>query len=129
MRDRAAYDRALARRGAITVWVSPDAAAWWRALAGRHTFSDAAIAAALTVRAVYRLALRQAEGLVGPISALPGLALTVPPSSGRGGSALDRGTARSFPASSGRDFFPKSRAPPSPPARPIAGRRCALPSQ
>lgn len=78
VRDWAAHDRALARRGAITVWVPPDAVAWWRAPAGRRTFSDAAIAAALTVRAVYRLALRQAEGLVGSAFALLGLALPVP---------------------------------------------------
>jgi hypothetical protein len=64
VRDWAAYDRALARRGDITVWVSPEAVAGWRAPAGRQTFTDAAIAAALTVRAVYHLALRQAEGLV-----------------------------------------------------------------
>src|SRR4051812_7261337 len=48
VQDWAAYDRALARRGDITVWVSPDAVAGWRAPAGRRTFSDAAITAALT---------------------------------------------------------------------------------
>lgn len=46
--------------------------------ADRRTFSDAAIAAALTVCAVYRLALRQAEGLIRSIFALLGLALPVP---------------------------------------------------
>ena len=65
-------------RGDITVWVSSDAVARWRAPAGRHTFSDAAIAAALTVRAVYRLALRQAEGLIRSILGLLGLMLPVP---------------------------------------------------
>ena len=68
VRDWASYDRALARRGDITVWVSPEAMAGWVAPAGRRTFSDAAIAAAVTVRAVYRLALRQAEGLVRSIA-------------------------------------------------------------
>ena len=77
-RDWATYDRALARRGDITVWVSPEAVAGWRAPAGRRTFSDAAIAAALAVRAVYRLALRQAEGLIASIFGLLGLALPVP---------------------------------------------------
>jgi hypothetical protein len=66
------------RRGDITVWVSPDAVAGWRALAGRRTFSDAAIEAALMVRAVYRLALRQAKGLVASIFALLGLAFPLP---------------------------------------------------
>lgn len=78
VRDWAAYDRALARRGDITVWVSPEVVAGWRAPIGRRTFSDAAIAAALMVRAVYRLALCQAEGLLASIFALLGLALPVP---------------------------------------------------
>ncbi len=78
VRDWAAYDRALARRGDITVWVSPEAVAGWRAPAGRRTFTDAAIAAALTVRVVYHLALRQAEGLIRSIFGLLGLSLPVP---------------------------------------------------
>ncbi len=78
VRDWAAYDRSLVRRGDITVWVSSEAVAGWRAPAGRRTFSDAAIAAALTVRAVYHLALRQAEGLIRSIFALLGVALPVP---------------------------------------------------
>ena len=78
VRDWAAYDRALVRRGGIKVWVSPEAIAAWRAPVGRRTFSDAAIAAALTVRAVHRLALRQTEGLIASIFALLGLALPVP---------------------------------------------------
>ena len=78
VRDWAAYDRALARRGDITVWVSPEAVADWLAPSGGRTFSDAAIAAALTVRAVYRLALREAEGLIRSIFGLLGVALPVP---------------------------------------------------
>jgi hypothetical protein len=66
------------RRGDITVWLSPEVVAGWRAPTGRRTFTDAAIAAALTVRAVYGLALRQAEGLIRSIFALLGLALPVP---------------------------------------------------
>jgi hypothetical protein len=78
VRDWAAYDRALVRRGDITVWVSPEAIAGWRASARRRTFSDTAITAALTVRAAYRLVLRQAEGLIRSIFALLGLMLPVP---------------------------------------------------
>lgn len=78
VRDWAAYDRALARRGDITLWVSPHVLAGWRTRVGRRTFSDAAIAAALTVRAVFRLALRQVEGLIASIFALLGAALPVP---------------------------------------------------
>lgn len=77
-RDWAAHDRSLVRRGDITVWVSPDVVAGWHAPAGRRAFSYTAITAALTVRAVQRLAPRQAEGLIASIVALPGLALPVP---------------------------------------------------
>jgi hypothetical protein len=52
-----AYDRALAPRGGITVWMSLDAVTGWHAPAGRRTFLNRATAAALTVRAVFRLAL------------------------------------------------------------------------
>jgi hypothetical protein len=75
VRDWAAYDRALARRGDIMVSVSPDAVAGWRAPAGRRTFSDAAIEAVLMVRAAFRLALRQAEGLIASIVGVLGVAL------------------------------------------------------
>ena len=51
VRDWPAYDRALARRGDITVRRSADAVAGWPAPAGRRTFADAAIAAALRGRA------------------------------------------------------------------------------
>ncbi|MBK1662229.1 hypothetical protein CKO45_29010 [Paracraurococcus ruber] len=78
VRDWAAYDRALTQRGDITVWISPDAVAGWRSSAGRRTFSDAAISAALMLRAVFRLALRQAEGLIASIFRLLGTALPVP---------------------------------------------------
>ncbi len=60
------------------MWVSPEAIAGWLAPAGRRTFTDAAIVAVLMVRAVYRLALRQAEGLVRSDFALLGLALPIP---------------------------------------------------
>ena len=50
----------------------------WRAPVGRRTFSDAAVTVALTVRAVFRLALRQTEGLVASVLRLLGLDLPVP---------------------------------------------------
>ena len=78
VRDWAAYDRSLVRRGDVTVWVSPDAIAGWRPPTGRRTSSEAAIVAALTMRAVYRLALRATEGLIRSIFGLLGLALPVP---------------------------------------------------
>jgi len=58
--------------------VSPGAVAGWGAPAGRRTSSNAAITAALAVRAVFRLALRQVEGLIASLFALLGVALPVP---------------------------------------------------
>src|ERR1700736_5620001 len=77
------YDAALRRRGSLTVWITDEAIAAWRAEprttpGGQPYYSALAITMALTVRAVFRLALRQTEGLIGSVIALLGLALTVP---------------------------------------------------
>ncbi|MCH7749401.1 MAG: transposase [Acidobacteria bacterium] len=61
------YERALVQRGDITLWLSADAiAAWTPAPSGRRggqrKFSNHAIETALTLRLVFRLPLRQAEG-------------------------------------------------------------------
>jgi hypothetical protein len=77
------YDAALRRRGSLTVWITDEAIAAWRAEprttpGGQPYYSALAITMALTMRAVFRLALRQTEGLIGSVIALLGLALTVP---------------------------------------------------
>src|SRR3954453_6139349 len=64
----AAYDAALRQRGSLTVWFTDAAIAAWRAeprttRGGQSSYSDLAIATVLTLRAVFRLALRQTEGL------------------------------------------------------------------
>jgi len=79
----AAYDAALRQRGSLTVWFTEEALAAWtaapRATPGEQPrVSALAIATALTLWAVFRLALRQTEGLVGSIIALLGLDLAVP---------------------------------------------------
>ena len=68
----AEYDAGLRARGSLTVWFTPKAVAAWRAeprtsRGGQPSYSDLAITTALTLRAVFRLALRQTEGLVGSI--------------------------------------------------------------
>jgi hypothetical protein len=77
------YDAALRRRGSLTVWITDEAIAAWRAEpritpGGQPYYSALAIATALTMRSVFSLALRQTEGLIGSVIALLGLALTVP---------------------------------------------------
>ena len=79
----AAYDAALLQRGSLTVWSTEEAIAAWRAAprttrGGQPHYSALAIRTALTLRAVFRLALRQTEGLIGSILRLLGLDLAVP---------------------------------------------------
>ena len=81
--NSAAYDAALRQRGSLTVWFTEEAIAAWKAeprttRGGQPRYSGLAIATALTLRAVFRLALRQTEGLIGSIIALLGLDLAVP---------------------------------------------------
>ena len=81
--NSAAYDAALRQRGSLTVWFTDQAVAAWKAeprttAGGQPCYSPLAILTALTLRAVFRLALRQTEGLIGSIIGLLGLALAVP---------------------------------------------------
>ena len=77
------YDAALRQRGSLTVWFTEAAIATWRAEprttpGGQPRYSALAITTALTLRAVFRLALRQTEGLIGSIIRLLGLDLAIP---------------------------------------------------
>src|SRR5689334_22646230 len=79
----AEYDAALRQRGSLTVWFTEEAIAAWEAEprttpGGQPHYSDLAITTALTLKAVFRLALRQTEGLIGSIIGLLGLDLSVP---------------------------------------------------
>ena len=79
----AEYDAGLRARGSLTVWFTPEAVAAWAAAprltrGGQPSYSDLAITTALTLRAVFRLALRQTEGLIGSVLQLLGLDLPVP---------------------------------------------------
>jgi hypothetical protein len=66
------YDAALRKRVSLTVWFTEEAFAGWRTQprktpGAQPHYSDIAIETALTLRAVFRLALRQCEGLIGSI--------------------------------------------------------------
>lgn len=78
-----AYDASLRQRGSLTVWFTDAAVEAWAAeprttRGGQPWYSPLAILTALTVRAVFRLAYRQTEGLIGSIIGLLGLTLRVP---------------------------------------------------
>lgn len=76
------YNRGLIGRGDLTLWFSPDLA--WQApestgKRGRpRVFSDAAIQCALTLKVLFQLPLRAAQGLVGSLLHLAGLAWPAP---------------------------------------------------
>jgi hypothetical protein len=77
------YEAGLRGRGSLTVWFSEEAIEGWRAAprttrGGQPLYSDLAISTALTLRAVFHLALRQTEGLITSILELLGLDLAVP---------------------------------------------------
>ena len=76
------YDRGLIARGDLTVWISPDLA--WHASEGigrrglPPVFSDAAIQTVMTLKVLYQLPLRAAQGLAGSLIRLAGLNWRVP---------------------------------------------------
>ncbi|MFC7738458.1 IS5 family transposase [Roseomonas sp. GCM10028921] len=76
------YEAGLRARGSLTVWFTEEAIEAWGAeprtgRGGQPRLSALAITTALTLRAVFRLALRQTEGLIASIIALLGLDLAV----------------------------------------------------
>ena len=78
-----AYERALVQRGDVTLWLSADARDAWRPSpsghpGGQNRFSDLAIRTALTLRLVFRLPLRQAEGFLRSVLSLMDVDLEAP---------------------------------------------------
>ncbi len=70
-----AYNESLRQRGNVTVWLSPEVAAAWRAERGNvrggpPVYSDLAITVCLTLGMVYKQPLRQTEGFVRSLSRL-----------------------------------------------------------
>lgn len=78
------YDRALVQRGSLTIWFDEEFLRehWRPAPTGRRgapfQYSDIAIQALLTLKAVFDLPYRMVEGLAGSIVRLMGLALPIP---------------------------------------------------
>jgi len=69
IRNWSEYEAGLRRRGDLTVWFSDDAIDSWRALpggkpGGQRTYAKVAIEAALMIRMVFHLPLRQTEGFL-----------------------------------------------------------------
>ncbi len=83
VRNWAEYEAGLQKRGDLTVWLSDYALDAWRAPAsgkpgGQRTYADIAIEAALTIRMVFDLPLRQTEGFLRSLAQLLELNLPIP---------------------------------------------------
>ena len=77
------YETGLRRRGDLTVWLSDEALDAWREApsgkpGGQRTYADIAIEAALTIRMVFHLPLRQTEGFLRSLAQLLELDLPIP---------------------------------------------------
>ena len=76
------YDRGLIARGDLTIWLSPDLA--WHTEEGSgkrgrpQVFSDTAIQCVLTLKVLFQLPLRAAQGMAGSLIRLTGLDWRVP---------------------------------------------------
>src|SRR3712207_2930799 len=108
-----AYDASLRQRGSLTVWFTDEAIRAWAAeprttRGGQPGYSPLAILTALTLRAVFRLALRQTEGLIGSVIRLLGLDLPVPDHTtlSRRAATLDVPRPQSSNTEAGRDARP-----------------------
>ena len=83
VRNWSEYEAGLRRRGDLTVWLSDDALDSWRAPAsgktsGQRTYADIAIEAALTIRMVCHLPLRQTEGFLRSLAQVLEVEIPVP---------------------------------------------------
>lgn len=77
------YNKALINRGFLTLWLDEDTLANWyfqgpRTPGGLIRYSDQCIQAALALKAVFRLAFRQIQGLIQSVLAIMKMDLQVP---------------------------------------------------
>jgi hypothetical protein len=83
VRNWGEYEAGLRRRGDVTVWLSDEALEAWQAPpsgrpGGQRRYADIAIEAALTIRMVFHLPLRQTEGFLNSLMQLLDVDLPIP---------------------------------------------------
>jgi len=83
VRNWPAYEDGLQKRGDLTVWLSDEALDAWHETpsgkpGGQRTYADLAIEAALTIRMVFHLPLRQTEGFLRSLAELLEVDLPIP---------------------------------------------------
>jgi hypothetical protein len=78
------YDKALVERGSITLWIDAEVVSGWveepevKTRGGQRVYSDAAVSSVLTIRSVFRLPLRRAEGFCESFFAETSVDLPIP---------------------------------------------------
>ena len=80
VRNWPAYEAGLRRRGSLTLWIEDEALECWQTIGpcGQARYTGAAIQISLLLRAAFKLALRQIEGLMTSVLSLMGLAISAP---------------------------------------------------
>jgi hypothetical protein len=80
VRNWPAYESGLRRRGSLTLWIKDTALECWQTIGpgGQARYTDAAIQTSLMLRAAFKLALRQIEGLMTSVLSLMGLSISAP---------------------------------------------------
>src|SRR5947209_17421851 len=85
VRNWSEYNAGLVKRGSLSVWIDEEVVRTWRpepaakrTRGGQRRFSDSAIAALLTLRAVLHLPLRATQGFAQSLLALLDVDLAVP---------------------------------------------------
>ena len=74
------YEAGLRRRGSLTLWIEEDALAQWQSVGpnGQARYRDIAIETCLMLRAAFKMALRQTEGLMDSVLTLMNLTISAP---------------------------------------------------
>jgi hypothetical protein len=80
VRNWPSYEAGLCRRGRLTLWIEDAALECWQTIgpSGQARYTNAAIQTCLMLRAAFKLALRQIEGLMTSVLSLMGLTITAP---------------------------------------------------
>ncbi len=75
-----AYEAGLRQRGSPTLWVQDEAPEHWQSFGqgGQARYTDMAIQTSLTLRAAFKLPLRQTEGLMASVITLTGQTISAP---------------------------------------------------
>src|SRR5277367_6675224 len=75
-----AYEAGLRRRGSLTLWIEDSALENWQTCGpgGQARYANAAIQTSLMLRAVFKLPLRQTEGLMASVLTLMKQPITAP---------------------------------------------------